>query len=209
MKLPNRNFAQPGAYSATLVVPVRSTESPRTRPCTAKSVPSVTMSDGTAVRTTRMPLISPTSNAERQRRGHADDDRRAEVAGDDRDRHSAGRDHRADRDVELAGDHQQTDRERDDAEVRGDVEIARGPGGRDEVHAAEDRKEHEDEEEAEERAGLGTAKHAAEGKFTGLRARVARVVPDFCRVWVIICCPCVQDPMTVCASAAIQVRLAG
>ena len=61
MKLPNRNFAQPGALSATLVVPVRSTESPRTRPCTANSVPSVTMSDGTAVRMTRRPLMSPTT----------------------------------------------------------------------------------------------------------------------------------------------------
>ena len=67
-------------------------------------------------------------HAERQRRGHADDDWRAEMAGDDRDGHSAGRDHRADRDVELAGDHQEADRQRDDAEVRGDVEVAGGPG---------------------------------------------------------------------------------
>ena len=61
----------------------------------------------------------------------ADDDRRAEVAGDDRDGHRAGRDHRADRDVELAGDHQQADRERDDAEFAGDVELARGTRRRD------------------------------------------------------------------------------
>ena len=158
------------------------------------------MSDGTAVRTTRMPLMSPTSDAERQRRGHADDDRRAEVAGDDRDGHRAGRDHRADGDVELAGDHQQTDRERDDAEVGGDVELARGARRRDEVDAAEDREEDEDEDQAEERAGLGPAEQAAEGEFAGLSARVAPWCRTSAVVWAIIGCPCVQGPMTVCAA---------
>ena len=47
--------------SATLVVPVSSTEKPRISPCTAKSVPSVTIKDGTTVLMTRKPLISPTS----------------------------------------------------------------------------------------------------------------------------------------------------
>ena len=83
------------------------------------------------------------------------------------------------------------------------------PVGREEVDAAEDREEDEDEEEAEEGAGLGPAEQAAEGKFTGLQRAGGEVVPDFCRVWAIMGCPCVQGPVTVCASAAIQVRLAG
>ena len=64
MKLPKIAFVQPGAVSATEVVPVSATERPRTRPCTAKSVPSVTISEGTAVRTVRNPLIEPDDDAE-------------------------------------------------------------------------------------------------------------------------------------------------
>ena len=49
------------ALMATLVVPVSNTDRPSVRPATANNVPKVTINDGTAVRTTKTPLITPTS----------------------------------------------------------------------------------------------------------------------------------------------------
>ena len=49
------------ALMATLVVPVNKTDRPNVRPATANNVPSVTINDGTTVRTTKTPLINPTS----------------------------------------------------------------------------------------------------------------------------------------------------
>ena len=50
MKSPNSTLARPSVFSATLVDLVISTDSPSTMPCTANRLPSVTISDGTAVR---------------------------------------------------------------------------------------------------------------------------------------------------------------
>jgi hypothetical protein len=53
-------LAGPSTVRATLVDLVISTVSPSTMPCTANRLPSVTISEGTAVLTTRMPFTSPT-----------------------------------------------------------------------------------------------------------------------------------------------------
>ncbi len=60
-KCPSSHFASGEDVRATLVVPVRMTERPSVRPATAKSVPKVTIKDGTAVRITNTPLMKPTS----------------------------------------------------------------------------------------------------------------------------------------------------
>ena len=106
--------------------------------------------------------MKPTAEPKAERREDADDDRQVVVARDDGDGHRAGRDHRADREIEMPGDHQQPDRERDDAELGGDVEPARGAAGRQEIGAAEDREEDQDGDQADQRADLGPAHEAAD-----------------------------------------------
>ena len=61
MSWPNRNFAQSGGVSGTLALPVSSTAPASTMPCMATSVPSVMMSEGTDVRTFKMPFTNPTT----------------------------------------------------------------------------------------------------------------------------------------------------
>ena len=90
---------------------------------------------------------------------------------DDGHGHRARRDHGADGDVELARDHQEPDGQRHDAEVGRHVEVARRARGPHEVLVAEDGEEHEDEDEAEERSGLGPADQAAEIEARASRRR--------------------------------------
>ena len=73
--------------------------------------------------------MKPTASPRPRRREDADDDRQAVVAREDGDGHRTGGDHRADGEIEMAGDHQQAHREGDDAEFGGDVEPARGTAG--------------------------------------------------------------------------------
>ena len=147
-QLAEQDLAQAGASSATLALPVISTEPPRTTPCMATSVPRVMISDGTEVRTVRTPLTRPTTTPTAEGAEDADEDRQAEVARDDRHRHRAGRDHGADRDVDLAGDHQQPHGQRHDPEVGREVDPARRAEEAAEVDAAEDHEEGDDGDEA-------------------------------------------------------------
>jgi hypothetical protein len=96
----------------------------------------------------------------------------------DRDSDGSRGDHRADGDVEFPGDHQQTNRNRDDAERGRNVEPTRGPRRGREVGAAEDREKDEYGGKTEERAGLGSAHEAAERKAVGLDAKAVGLSLD-------------------------------
>ena len=82
---------------------------------------SVTMNDGRPVRITIEPLRQPirqaTANASRMHSQSGQPQHRR-----DRDDHAGGADHRADRQVELAADHQHRHGDRDDAELGRDLE---------------------------------------------------------------------------------------
>ena len=164
--------------SATLVLPVRMTERPSVRPASANSVARVTTKDGTLVRITSSPLMKPTAEAKAERREDPDDDRRIVVARDDGNGHRAGGDHRADREIEVAGDHQQPHRECDDAELGGDVEPARGPAGRQEIGPAEDREEDQDGDHADQRARPRAGARERRSKARN-RARLAMQPPPW------------------------------
>ena len=131
-------------------------------PCTANRLPSVTISDGTAVRITMIAVDQPDDHAKRQRHRDAQPDRQAVVARDDGHGHRAKRHHGADRNVQFARDHQQADGNGDDAKVGGDVQPAGHARRFQKGHAAEDAEEDQDGEQAQEGPGLGAAQQAAE-----------------------------------------------
>src|ERR1700677_2809225 len=89
----------------------------------------------------------------------------------DRDSDGSCGDHRAYGDIEFPGDHQQANRNRDDAERRRNVEPTRSARHGGKVGAAEDREKDEDGQETEERAGFGSAHEAAQRKAVSLCAR--------------------------------------
>ena len=97
--------------------------------------------------------------------GEDDADPRIEriIAGADRHHHRRRADHRADRQVELAADHQHPDREGDDAEIGGGVEPVGGAeGGEEAVLAGGDGEEGEDQDRRDDPARFGTNQQAAE-----------------------------------------------
>ena len=102
------------------------------------SVARVTMNDGSPVRTTMIPLITPETRGQ----DHRDEDRQPDrqVADtsvtQDPDDDPGEADHRSDREVELAGDHQQRDGRADDPDLGRDVEVVERAGDRQERSAA-------------------------------------------------------------------------
>jgi hypothetical protein len=84
------------------------------------------------------------------------------VAGEERGGHRARRDHRADGDVHLSGDHQKSHRHRHDSEIGVEVDPARGSEKGSKVHAADDHEEGNHADEAEHGPGLGPAQEAGE-----------------------------------------------
>ena len=91
--------------------------------------------------------------------------------------------HGADRDVELAGDHQQADGNGDDAEVGGDVQPAGHAGGLQEGQAAEDGEEDQDGDQAEEGPGLGAAQKTAEEKLLDMGCAPGSMRHDWRSRW--------------------------
>ena len=83
------------------------------------------MSEGTAVRTTMRPLTSPTTTPKASVAAMPSQIGRPIMPANHRRHHGAGGHHGADRNVQLACDHQQADGNGDDAEAGGDVEPAR------------------------------------------------------------------------------------
>ena len=86
---------------------------------------------------TRMPLRKPVASPRARASDDAEDDRGSPVSRHDGEGHRARGEHRADREVELAGDHEQANRDGDDAQLGGDVQPARCAAGGQELLAAE------------------------------------------------------------------------
>ena len=150
------------------MVPVRMTERPSVSPATANSVPKGDDQGGDGRADHQHAIDEADERSESECRQDPDGGWRMEVSGHDRDGHRSGRDHRPDRDVEFSGDHQQSDRDRDDPERGGDVKPARGTRHGDEVVAAENREEDEDGHEAEERACFGSPQETTKRQASGL-----------------------------------------
>jgi hypothetical protein len=88
-------------------------------------------------------------------------DRQVILAGDDRHGQSAGRDGRADGNVEFPGYHQQAHRDCDDTEIGGNVQPAGCTRRLQKVGAAEDDEENQDCDKTEKCSRLGTAQEIA------------------------------------------------
>ena len=96
-------------------------------------------------------------HAEAERSKDADDDRQFVIARQYGDRHGPRRDHRTDRDVELASDHQEPDGQGDDAEVGGEVQPARRTDEIANIDMPDDHIEGDHEDEAEHGAHFRAA----------------------------------------------------
>ena len=135
---------------------------------------SVTMNEGRPVRTTTVPLIQPTPAATDERQDDAQPQGPAPDHGRDRQDHTGSADHRADREVELAADHQQRRRHRQDAELRRHLEEGDDAQGREHPGAAGgEGEEQEHQDGAGDRAQLG-AGHQASGERSFGQTLVAR-----------------------------------
>ena len=88
--------------------------------------------------------------------------RGAKVTRNEGDSHRRGRDHGADRKIELARDHQQTDGKRDDANFRSHVQEAGKSRGPEECGAAQHREEHIDNDHPNEGSRLRPAGQSTE-----------------------------------------------
>ena len=158
--------SNPGAASMLLMEtpPVSLIVRPAFSPRSMKKVPSVMMKLGSFVLTTAMPLTNPTVEPERDADGDRRPDAPAFLRRQDSEQQAGAADHDAGREVELAADHEQRDRDGDDAVVGGRVQPARpdaevgGP-----VDAAGgDREEDEDRDRAHERADVRPPEEARE-----------------------------------------------
>src|SRR5260370_11055734 len=76
--------------------------------------------------------------------------------------------------MEMSGDHQQPYRKRDDPKLGGDVKPARGPAGRHEGFAAEDREKRENGDEADQRSHLGAAHETADRRYRSRQGKRCR-----------------------------------
>ena len=124
----------------------------------------VTMNDGRPVRTTTMPLIQPTAAATAKARMMHSHKGQPQTHRRDREHHAGGADHRADREVELAADHQERGRHGDDAELGRHLEEGDDAQGREHAGAAGgDGEEQEHQDGAGDGAQLG-AGHQACGR---------------------------------------------
>lgn len=110
----------------------------------------------------QQPVGQPDNHAKAQCCSHPDPDRKIVIAAEDGKDHGPRRDHRPDRNVQLARNHQKPDRKRYNAERRRDVEPTRHTGGGNEIRAGKGREEAEDGHHAEERPGFGAAHQVAE-----------------------------------------------
>ena len=128
-------LSNPGTFCKppTCVRPVTRRVMPMVTPRMMNRLASVTMNDGSAVRTTTSPLTNPIS----KRKGEGGDDAPPEVdpelSRDQRGDDAAGADDGADREVELPGDHQQRHGDGQDPELGRDLEVGRHAPRRDEA----------------------------------------------------------------------------
>ena len=121
----NRVAGRASVRPLTSVLPVIIRVMPIVAPRRISSVASVTMNEGRRVFTTSQPLNAPMARANSERQDHGERGRQAELDDEQPDGDARRADHRADREVELAGDHQQRDRDADDADLGRDLEEAR------------------------------------------------------------------------------------
>ena len=92
----------------------------------------------------------------------------------ERDDHAGEADHRPDREVELAGDEEKRHRRADDADLGGDVEIARdAAGGQEAAVPADEREEDPQDDQSDRGADLGPLDDAPRRATAGACANVA------------------------------------
>ena len=115
------------------------------------SMPSVAMKLGMPKRIVTMPLMRPITAQTQQAEQHGRPERHA-VVHQDRGRHRHQGEHRADRKVELAADHQQGDADRDERHLGQEAEHAAEVLGRQE-HAVRAPLEHADQHDQQHDAG--------------------------------------------------------
>ena len=108
-----------GMYVIWVICAVSACVAPRMM----NSVARVTMNDGSPVRTTMKPLMTPRIVVSDDRDEDPGPDRHAVGRHADADDDPGEADQRADRQVEFAGDHQQRDRRPDDPDLGRDVEV--------------------------------------------------------------------------------------
>lgn len=167
----------------------------------------------------QQPVDQPDQQSDAKPTQHADPGRQVIMARQDRHRQRGGRQHRADRDVQLSRDHEEADRQRDDADLGRHVQKA-GPAGRaEEGRAAKRREEDVDHEGAKKRARLGPAGQAAEcagcsaGRDGGVGHRDLRRMaegsgpqsaawPD--GVWPVSACRALRPPSSIRCSSRRQ-----
>ena len=115
-----------------------------------------------------VPLIAPDQGGEGKAKSGGGPERPAEI--DDRvgDDDAGGADHRADGEVELAGDQQQRDGRADDADHGGDLQVIAGADqGQEAGIAGEHGEDHEHRDGADQRRELGAQQDAFEIEARG------------------------------------------
>ena len=150
-------LSNPGSFCKppTCVRPVTSRVMPTVTPRMMNRVARVTMNDGNPVRTTTRPLMNPITRAKTSAVTMPHQKLSPSCVGINAAMMLAGADDRADREIELPGDHQQRDGDRQDAELGRDFEVGGDAPRRDEsAIAGEDGEDDPDDDRAEERADL-------------------------------------------------------
>ena len=152
---------------------------PMVTPRTINNVPRVMMNDGRSVRSTRYPLKTPSSEGECERREHRQPDVPAELDAEQRENDAARADRRADRQIELAADHQQRHGDGEDAELGGHFEVVRRPApGQEAATASGDREEDPDADRPGDGAHLRAHQQRGAGGWSLPPARRLRAPGD-------------------------------
>ena len=120
------------------------------------------MNDGSPVRTWMTPLIAPSSVAKGERAEDRHDWRQAEDVAEIIHRPAGQADDRADRKVEVAGDHEHGDADRDDSVLRGQARDIDAIVMGEEKIRPQDRKDGERDGQSAERSEFGTLQQTAD-----------------------------------------------